>query len=174
MAEGLLRDLLARRGVVADVASAGLLPGGRPATADAVAALADRGVDISRHVSRRLDEDSVDLAGADLVLTMERRHLQAAIVLEPSIRPRALTLVDAVRRAERAEPRRAGESVAQWAERLSAGRGPSDILGVGDDGVDDPIGRSRDRYDDTAELLEELLARLAARAWPGAATEGAA
>jgi hypothetical protein len=82
-----------------------------------------------------------------------------------------------VRRAEAADARRPGESVTDWAERLTVSRGPSDILGVGDDGVADPIGRSRGRYDDTADLLADLLARLVERAWPtddAATVEGAA
>lgn len=166
MAEGLLRDLLERQGIDATVASAGLLPGGVPATPYAVEVLAERGVDIAAHLSRTLDEPTVGLADADLILTMERRHLQEAVVLAPAIRSQTFTLVDAVRRAEAKEPRRPGETLGRWAERLSAGRGPADLLGIGDDGVDDPIGRSRDSYEDTADLIADLLERLVARAWP--------
>ena len=50
MAEGLLRRLFVRAGVGAQVGSAGLLPGGAPATANAVATMAARGIDISGHV----------------------------------------------------------------------------------------------------------------------------
>jgi protein-tyrosine phosphatase len=173
MAEGLLRDLLRTRGIDATVASAGLLPGGRPATADGIDVLAARGIDISTHVSRRLDDPAVGLADADLVVTMERRHLQEAVVLAPAVRSRAFTLVDLVRRAEAKDPRRPHESIADWAERLAAGRAHADILGVGDDKVDDPIGRSLDAYEDTADLLADLLQRLVARAWPSV-VEGAA
>jgi protein-tyrosine-phosphatase len=173
MAEGLLRDLLHRRGIDAEVASAGLLPGGAPATPDAVAVLADRGLDLTAHRSRTMTRD--ELEAADLVLAMERRHLQEAIATVPFVRDRALTLVDAVRRAEPAAARRPAESLADWAERLTAGRGPSDILGVGDDGIVDPIGQSHKRYEATAEQLADLVARLVARAWPLAeAEEGAA
>src|SRR5262245_18808678 len=68
MAEGLLRRSLAQAGVVAMVHSAGLLPGGVGATPDAIATVGDRGVDISGHVSRRLDADMV--RDADLVIGM--------------------------------------------------------------------------------------------------------
>lgn len=166
MAEGLLRDLLAGRGVAATIASAGMLPGGSPATVTAGDVLRDRGIDLSTHRSRSLGDPAVDLAGADLVLTMERRHLQEAIVLAPGVRARAFTLVDAVRRAEAADTRQPGEDLRAWAARLVAGRSSADLLGVGDDGVDDPIGQPRPRYEETAALLHDLLTRLVDRAWP--------
>ena len=42
MAEGLLRRLFAQAGVGASVGSAGLLPGGSPATPDAIATMAEQ------------------------------------------------------------------------------------------------------------------------------------
>jgi protein-tyrosine phosphatase len=164
MAEGLLRARLAARGSDVTVDSAGLLPGGCPATHDAVAVLAGRDIDLAPHRSRNLLE--VDLGAADLILGMERRHVQEAIVLVPEVRPRAFTLVDAVRRAEDQEPRRQEEPLAAWAARIGGGRTTADLLGVGDDEVDDPIGSSRARYEETAALLEDLLDRLVARAFP--------
>jgi protein-tyrosine phosphatase len=169
MAEGLLRARLAAHAIDATVDSAGLLPGGRPATPDAVAVLADRAIDLGSHRSRTLPE--VDLGSADLILGMERRHVQEAIVLEPAVRSRAFTLVDAVRRAEDQPARDPAESVAAWAERIGTGRTTADLLGVGDDQVEDPIGKSRARYADTAALLEDLVNRLVARAFPVALSD---
>lgn len=171
MAEGILRHLLADHGVAASVDSGGLLPGGAPATADAVSVTAERGIDIAGHRSRALAE--VDLAGADLVVAMERRHLQEAILLEPSVRPRTFTLPELVRRAEEAAPRQPEETLREWAARLAAPRTTADLLGT-DDGVADPIGRSRARYVETAELLDALLRRVVARAWPAGSAAGAA
>jgi len=168
MAEALLRDLLARRRVPATVGSAGLMEGGAPATSAAQAVLGDQGLDLVAHRSRQLGDPVVDLAGSDLVLTMERRHLQEAMARVPAIRPRAFTLVDAVRRAEAAPPRRPDEDLRQWAERLAAGRTSADILGVGDDAVADPIGQPRSSYEAIAAQLRDLLTRLADRAWPSA------
>ena len=163
MAEGILRHLLEGLGVAARVESGGLLPGGSPATPHAIEVVAERGIDIAGHVSRALAD--VDLAGADLIVTMERRHLQEAIVLAPSVRGRTFTLLELVRRAESAPPRQRGESLGDWASRLAAGRTAADLLGTGD-AVADPIGRPRRRYVETAALLEDLLRRVVARAWP--------
>lgn len=170
MAEGILRRLLAEAGISATVDSAGLYPGGAPATPTAVEVLADAGIDISGHRSRNLAE--VDLAGADLVIAMERRHLQEAVVLEPSTRARCFTLPELVRRAEAAGPRPAGTSLREWAASLSAGRTTAELLGSAE-GVDDPIGGSRGRYEVTAELLFDLLQRSVLQAWP-VTTSGAA
>jgi protein-tyrosine-phosphatase len=163
MAEGLLRHHLDGLGVTARVDSGGLLPGGSPATPHAVEVLAERGIDIAGHASRPLAE--VGLAGADLIVTMERRHLQEAIVLEPSVRNRTFTLPELVRRAEAAPPRQRGEDLRSWAARISAGRTGAELLGTGD-GVEDPIGRPRASYVETAALLDDLLRRVVARAWP--------
>lgn len=171
MAEGILRHLLGSHGIAATVDSGGLLPGGSPATPHAVDVVAERGIDLTGHVSRTLAD--VDLAGADLVITMERRHLQEAILLEPSVRARSFTLPELVRRAEAVPPRPAGVDLREWAAQLSAGRANADLLGSGD-GVEDPIGRSRARYLDTAALLDALLRRFVARAWPAEASAGAA
>jgi protein-tyrosine phosphatase len=168
MAEGLLRDLLRRRGIAASVDSAGLLDGGMPATGTATEVLAERGVDLSAHVSRSLADPVLDLQAADLVLTMERRHLREAVVTEPTIRHRTFTLVDAVHRAEAATPRRPDESLRTWAERLGAGRSVVEAQGSGDDEIPDPIGHPRSRYEDTADRLAGLLSRLLDQAFPAA------
>jgi protein-tyrosine-phosphatase len=168
MAEGLLRHLLEQRGIDAEVASAGLYDGGMPATATARQVLADRGIDLDGHASRSITDPAVDLAGADLVLTMERQHVREAAVAAPGSLDRILTLVDATRRAEAAAPRRPDESLAEWAERLGSGREPAGAQGTGDDEVDDPIGQPRSRYEATADQLQDLLERLVDRAWPAA------
>lgn len=164
MAEGLLRHLLVARGISARVDSGGLMHGGVAATPVAVEVLAERGIDIAGHRSRSLAE--VDLEGADLVITMERRHLQEAILLAPPIRSRTFTLRELVRRAEAVGPRRPEETLAEWATRLTVGRTNAELVGHGD-GVDDPMGRSRSRYVETADLLTDLLGRTVDLAWPG-------
>lgn len=157
MAAGLLAAL-----ADAEVASAGLLPGGAPATEHARAVLADRGVDLAGHVSRTIAADAV--AAADLVVGMERRHVQEAVVLVPAAEAWSFTLRDLVARAEAAEPRGGHEPVRDWARRLAAGRPRSALLGTGDDAVADPIGRPRKDYERTAAELEDLVRRLVDRA----------
>jgi protein-tyrosine-phosphatase len=158
MAEGLLRRLLARAGVGAQVGSAGLLPGGARATPHAIATMAARGVDISDHVSRTIDPEMVDTT--PLVLGMARLHVREACVLYGAPIERTFTLKEVVRRGEQAGGREADESVAAWLRRVGAGRRTSDL--VADDPVDDiadPVGRPRAEYEDTADQLEDLLER---------------
>jgi protein-tyrosine phosphatase len=164
MAAGLLRDRLAQQGIPADVSSAGLMAGGAPAARHAVKALRRRGIDLSEHRSRALAAE--DVASADLVLGMERRHVREAVVLVPEATSYAFTLRDLVRRATAAEPRTAGETLRAWAARLAAGRTTADLMGEGDDAITDPMGGPRALYDRTAEELEGLVDDLLSRAFP--------
>jgi protein-tyrosine phosphatase len=161
MAESLLRALLAERGIEGvEVSSAGLLPGGMPATAHArftVAGLED-------HSSRQLTPEL--LADADLVLAMAREHIREAALLCDCL-TRTYTLKEIVRRGAARGPRRAGESVGEWLARIGAGRKPSDLVGDSpDDDVADPIGSSLATYRATAAELERLLGSLADLLWP--------
>jgi protein-tyrosine-phosphatase len=77
MAAGLLRQRLAREALDSryEVASAGVWAvDGRPASPDAVAVMAERGIDLCDHVARTVTAD--DVAAADLVLVMAREHAQ--------------------------------------------------------------------------------------------------
>lgn len=167
MAEGLLRGRLADLGIDAEVSSAGLYEGGVPATDHSVTTMAGRGIDIGAHRSRRLG--AAALEDADLVLAMERRHVQEALLIDTATRERAFTLVDLARRAAAAEARRPGEALRAWAARLAAGRTTAELLGVGDDAVADPVGRSLATYARTATELDGLLAAVVAAGWPHAA-----
>jgi protein-tyrosine phosphatase len=170
MAEGLLRHHLDAGGVDAEVASAGIMDGGVAASGPAVDVLAARGIDLAAHRSRRMAAE--EIAAADLVLGMERRHVQEAVVLVPDAEARSFTLKDLVRRAELDAPRRDGEALRAWAARLAATRDRAELLGIGDDAVEDPIGRSKSHYERTAAELDELLRRLVARAFPASAAAG--
>jgi protein-tyrosine-phosphatase len=161
MAEGLLRDRLARRGVDATVHSAGLLDDGQPASANGVDVLRSRGVDLSGHRSRRMTNDHI--ADADLILGMARLHVREAVVLRPEVWPRAFTLKELVRRGEQIGPRAAGQPLPDWLAAAHVGRSHSDLLGeAGDDDIFDPIGSSRSVYEKTASEIEDLTDRLVA------------
>src|SRR5262245_2830628 len=161
MAEGLLRRSLARAGVVAMVHSAGLLPGGAGATPDAIGTMAERGVDIAGHVSRRIDDAMV--RDADLIVGMARLHVREACTTHRAPLNRTFTLRELVRRGEEIAPRAEGEPIAAWLARAGAGRRPADLLGASDaDDVADPVGQARAVYEDTADELEDLIDRLAA------------
>ncbi len=172
LAEALLRSLLTERRIGADVASAGLMAGGMPATETGVDVLVGRGIEAGRHRSRNIADPDVRLSSADVIIGMERRHVQEVVLLDPALERRAFTLIDLVRRAEAAPPRQDGVRLRAWAEGRSTGRRRSELLGVGDDAVADPIGRGRDTYEATADLLVDLLGRLVGRAFPAAVAGG--
>lgn len=76
MAVGILADLLAGRelGHLVSICSAGLMAdAGLPASPEAIAVCADRGIDIGGHRSRQLTEKIIK--EADLLLVMQKTHL---------------------------------------------------------------------------------------------------
>ena len=151
MAEGILRARAHNASLDVHVHSAGVLPGGAPATDNAVAVCADRGIDISNHVSRRLERSWID--DADLVLVMTREHLREAVVASPAAFRKTFTLRELVRR------------INQWPnatlDELHAGRQINDYLRADpNDDVADPVRQPRHVYEDTALELDGLLARV--------------
>ena len=170
MAEALLRRHLERAGIDATVSSAGLHVGGSPATAHGVAAMADRGLDLSAHRSRRVEADLV--RRADLIIGMAREHVREVAVIDAAALARAFTLKELVRAGELVGPRRAGEDLSTWLGRLGAGRRRGALVGTGHDpemDVEDPVGRGRADYEVTADELDDLLARMVTLAWPARA-----
>ena len=161
MAEVLLR---AHRPAL-EVQSAGRLRGGVPASATAVKVVAERGLDLSKHVSQTATPALV--ADSHLILGMAREHVRDAVLLRPEVRGRAFSLKDLVRRATAVGPRSPGESLDSWLTRAGAGRTTNDLLGSSaDDDVADPIGQSAARYRACAAELDDLLGRLTALAFP--------
>ena len=167
MAEVLLRHHLERAGVDATVSSAGLHEGGMPATHHGVATMADRGLDLSAHQSRRFDDEMV--RAADLVIAMARVHAREAAVVVPEALGKTFTLKELVRGATSVGPRDPDQPFAEWLERIAADRRPGALLGVGhDDQLDvaDPVGLGRKDYEATAELLDQLLGAFVDLAFP--------
>jgi protein-tyrosine-phosphatase len=161
MAEGMLRTLLIDNGARADIGSAGLLPGGAPATPHAVAVMAERGMDISRHVSRTIDPGVV--RSTPLIIGMAREHVRDAIAGYGADVEHTFTLKGLVRLGERAGPRRPDETVFDWLARVAAVRRSADrTRDHRDDDIADPVGRSRVDYEATARELDALLRRLVA------------
>lgn len=167
LAGALLRRELGRRGLRVDVRTAGLGESGQPATPDTVAAAADLGLDLREHRSRTVDRAL--LAGADLVLGMERLHVREAVVLEPGVWRRAFTLREALRRAESEGPRARDEPLRAWLDHLSATRDRQALMGAAEeDDVRDPTSDLTVDHATTASELEELVRRFVALAWPAA------
>ena len=85
MAAALLGSLLSE----AEVSSAGIYAeNGAPASENAVAAMAARGVDISSHRARKLTGADAE---ADMVICMTRRHKAAVKAMFPGARAYTLT-----------------------------------------------------------------------------------
>jgi protein-tyrosine phosphatase len=167
MAEALLRHFITTYGLPARAASAGLYPSGSPATPDAVAVMADKGLDLRAHQSRQIDRQI--LGQADLVLTMTREHVREVAVIDVAFLGKTFTLKELVHLGEALGPRWPGEEPASWFARLAANRRREALLGVGHDDaydVEDPIGGTKGQYRTTAAELERLLARAVALIWP--------
>lgn len=156
MAAGLADDQLRRRNIPARVASCGLMHADAPATHGAVRAMSSRGLDITGHRSRTLDGPLV--RDADLILTMERRHLVAVAEEELTAVDRAFTLPELARLSATVGPRRPASSPSSWIAEAAALRDPAHVLGYDtDDDVVDPMGGSRSAYRRTADELDHLI-----------------
>lgn len=167
MAEVLLRHRLAATDLDVRVSSAGLLPGGRPATEHGQHTMATKGLDLSGHTSRQLDRALV--AAADLVIGMAREHVREVAVIDPAALARTFTLKELVRAATATGPRPVDQPLDEWLARLGAGRRRERLLGVGHDeayDIADPVGLDRADYETTAAELDHLLALLVELAWP--------
>ncbi len=83
MAEGILKERIQEKGLkgirVSSAGTWGLT--GEPAARYAIKVCAERGIDISGHVARRLTAEMIE--ASDLVVTMEMEHLQAVVDLVP-------------------------------------------------------------------------------------------
>ena len=112
MAEGIARARLAASGVDAEVVSGGTMAGGVRAARGAVRAVRARGLDLSGHTSRQVDVDT--LAAADLVLTMERRHVAWVAGLLLDAVDRTFTIPELARLAREVGPRPQGTSTRAW------------------------------------------------------------
>ncbi|MGI6131118.1 MAG: low molecular weight protein arginine phosphatase [Bacillota bacterium] len=95
MAEAIVRNLIESGSYPEDwtVESAGVgAVDGDPATDNAVAVLAELGLDLASHRARLLTPEMV--SQADTILAMERRHLERILELDPGAAPRARLLAE--------------------------------------------------------------------------------
>lgn len=165
MAEALLRRRLDERAPTVAIGSVGMLFDGRAAEDGAVSAMKQLGIDLSGHRSRI---QSVDLlAGASLILTMERMHVRELAVLSPDLFGRTFTLPEFVGLAVEGGPRPPAEPLRAWVERVGSERDPRDQLSSASNfEVADPMGRSRRAFRSCAAELDRYLTSLADLAWP--------
>ena len=159
---------LARRAAEADlpvvVTSAGIaaLPGA-VATPPTVEAGRRIGLDLRGHVATALDPSVV--RDADLVIGLERRHVQEIVLHDPRAFSRSFTLKELARRGAEVGSRADNQTVGDWLAEVHRGRRPTELLGASRvDDVEDPTGsRVVDHYtmaeevDDLAQQIFELL-----------------
>jgi protein-tyrosine phosphatase len=158
--EVLLGSALRARGVDAHVHSAGTMADGRGAVPEMVDLAAERGLDLTSHLGRRLDPDLV--RGADVVLPLAREHLREVVVTSPEAFGRTFTPKELVRRAAGVGGRRPGEPLEAFLARAHEGRTAQQLLRSDPaDDVADPIGGPRSGYERTASELDGLAAALA-------------
>jgi protein-tyrosine phosphatase len=167
IAEGLLRDALVQRyGEHAPhVSSAGTAGWeGEGAMKESVAAAAERGTDISRHVARKVTGTMVEHAG--LVVTMAAEHRDALSRFSPDTAHKTFTLKELVRLLEHLDPLEPGPDgpePAPIADRVAAADAAR-AQGFGgnphDEDVVDPLGMPMDSYRAIAWELDEWVARL--------------
>jgi protein-tyrosine phosphatase len=168
MAEAMLAHRLAALGVPARVTSAGLMDDGMRPTREALAVMADLGLDTSAHRSRRMT--AAMLGQADVVIGMARGHVREAVHIDPGVWPRSFTLKELVRRGEWVGARGWGQPFDEWLAKVHAGRTRADLLGQSsEDDIADPIGLPRAAYERTAAEIDDLVARLVDLAWADAA-----
>jgi protein-tyrosine phosphatase len=140
-------------------ASAGA--GATPLTIGAAAALE---VDLRPHRSTLLDDAQVRTAS--LIIGMERRHVQEAVLLDPSAFSRSFTLKELVRRGREIGRRGSRESLADWTARVGLGRRRVDLLGPSrDDDIADPTTNPLVDHHSTAVEINDLVSTLVDLMW---------
>jgi protein-tyrosine phosphatase len=163
-----LRRRAQESNVSVTVSSAGVaaLPGIRatPPTLDAARRI---GLDLSDHAATPLDPGAVQ--SADLVIGLERRHVQEIVLHDPTSFRRTFTLKELVRRGAVVGPRRPDQSVGAWLAEVGEQRRPIDVLGSStDDDVTDPTGSAAVDHHTMAEEVDDLTGALLALLFPDA------
>jgi protein-tyrosine phosphatase len=168
IAEGMIRAGFERAGgsEPVEVSSAGTNGWeGSAAMPESVEAAAERGVDISRHVARRLTDDMLN--GADLILCMAHDHRAIVGSERPDLADRTFTLKELVRLLEDL-PDGTPNLQARVKEAADLRRDGFDGNPMDED-ISDPLGLPLDTYRAVAWELEAWCDRLVAGLAPAEA-----
>ncbi len=156
MAEAIATAQLGSRGVPATVRSCGMLEGGVEPAAGAVRAMKNLGLEISSHLSSRLDPDTLN--AANLVLAMERRHLTEIAALDMDALGRSFTMRELAQLAPQVGPRSASTSIGSWIEQANRFRDPTSVLSYETDSdIKDPMGGTQRAFNRSANEITSLL-----------------
>lgn len=156
LAEVIAQDLFDRAGLPFVASSAGFLEPGWPAEPEGVRVASRRGLDLTRHVSRQLDDDLV--ATNDLILTMTSDHALRIVSEWPEATSRTFVLAEVGTLLAEGPSGRSPDEVRAWAIGAASGSRP-DLLGGGGD-VADPMGRGVRAFRRTAEQINTHLEEL--------------
>lgn len=160
IAEALLDRALHARGIDAMVRSTGTHAEQLPATDGAVRLLAERGIDVGAHRSRRTNDKAV--SGADLIVTAESDHVVWIAGRWPDAFAKTFTLPELVTLGARAGGRR-GRPIGEWLAELAPHRPPAssylepDVVAE----VADPTGGPRRVWATSFAEIERLTTELA-------------
>ncbi len=148
----------------AEVGSAGTMDwSGQPAHEYAIAAMAERGLDLSAHRSRRLSEYLVD--ESDLIVVMTRNH-GWSVAARSEAKAAATFLPAELSRLASQVGNRNGDDAKAWVARLHTQRDTQSsnrFIGRAADEIPDPIGESLPYFRVIADRLERELAPAATR-----------
>ena len=146
------------------VGSAGTMDwSGQPAHKHAIAVMAERGLDLSAHRSRRLSEYLVE--ESDLIVAMTRNHGWAVAARSESKAEATFLPAELSRLADQVGNRNGAEAQA-WVGRLHSRRNTQAsimLMGRAGDEIPDPIGEPLAYFREIADRLERELAPTAAR-----------
>jgi protein-tyrosine phosphatase len=176
MAEGLLLHHLQRRGIEGvSVASAGVSAwDGSYPVPEAVAALEERGLDISHHLARRLARDT--FASADLILAMAAEHRDAVASMDPGAASRTFTIKELAKLLAR-YPMEGDDATPEQRLRRAVGwahdrRSSAEHAAMLDEDVADPLGLGLESFRATAWELDELCEEVVGRIFGGVSSSG--
>jgi protein-tyrosine phosphatase len=170
MGQVMAAELLDRRGVDAVVASCGVMEGGSPASRGSVRAMSRRGLDLSTHVSQQMDSDTV--GAADLILTMERRHIASVAELSIEAVRRTFTLKELADLAVVVGPRPPTTTVGSWIASADRMRRPEAVMTAStEDDVRDPMGGPSRAYRAASAEIDQLLRTVLDAVFPLSSTD---
>jgi protein-tyrosine phosphatase len=123
------------------------------------------GLDLSAHVPRRVDIDTV--ARADLVIGMARAHVREIVVADPPSFSKVFTLREIVRRGAENGERDHLQTLDVWLEEIGAGRRHRALVGESPvDDIADPMGGTSRDYRAMLAEVASLTRTLHSLAWP--------
>ena len=129
--------------------SAGFMAADRSCPDDLQKVLRGRGISVADHRSYKLDQDTV--TAADLILTMESRHVLDATVLDRRALRKTLPLKEA------AKTIRSGESIDVFLDRVNAARDAQKYLSETELDVADPYKKRLKAYEKAVEEIDALV-----------------